>query len=179
MPGDDPKAPADPRTTLRDLVTVLDVAGKLLEELAGDPILQRVLEAFRLMPMEDRPVIVSAIEREVQARRLSCATDGTTGQSMHPNPNARLYMRLHESVVPRNLLERDELMLAMLSGMRVSPLLLMPDIHASWIDGTREAIEHLDAPTRATVTQLLGEVLALVEDPAVAPPYETRTSRAS
>jgi hypothetical protein len=158
--------PQTDRSTLHDLMDVIEVASELANALAADPILQRLVEAFRLMPLEDRTTVLTAIEREVQARRLSRATEDATGQSMHPNPNARLYLRAHERAVPRNMLERDELMLAMLSGMRVSPILLVPDIHAAWIDGTREALGHLDPATRTAVAQLLREVLALVEEGA-------------
>jgi hypothetical protein len=159
-PGD---AGEKSRATLEELTGILDAAARLADALAGDPVLRRLLESFRLMPLEDRDAIAGAIEREVQARRLSRATEGATGQSMHANPNARLYLRSHETAMPRNLLERDELMLAMLSGMRVAPLLLVPEIHASWLDGTREALEHLDPQAVAAVAQLLREALALVE----------------
>jgi hypothetical protein len=153
------------RSLLEELTDVIDVAARLAEALSGDPTVQRVIEAFRLMPFEDREVIADVIEREVQARRLSLASEVATGQSMHPNPNARLYLRSHEQpALPRNLLERDELMLAMLAGMRVTPLLLVPDIHAAWIDGTRGALEHLEPAARQAAAVLLREALALVEE---------------
>ena len=158
--------PLTAQSTLLELVDVIELAAKLTDTLATDPILKRLVEAVRLMPLEDRATVVTAIEREVQARRLSRATENATGQAMHPNPNARLYLRSHERSVPRNMLERDELMLAMLSGMRVSPILLVPDIHAAWIDGTREALEHLDPATRSAVAQLMREALGLVEEVA-------------
>jgi hypothetical protein len=37
----------------------------------------------------------------------------------------------------------------MLSGIRVSPILLTPDVHASWSTALREALEHLDDGARA------------------------------
>lgn len=165
----------DGRTMLQELADVIEVATRLTDGLVGDPVLQRLLEAFRLMPIEDRAVIVSAIEREVQARRLSRATEEATGQSMHPNAHARLYLRSHETAVPRNLLERDELMLAMLSGMRVAPILLVPDIHAAWQEGTRVALEHVDEPTRVAVAALMREALAMVEEAAAAAESKVRT----
>ena len=166
------------RSGLRKLADIIEKATHLAEAMIADGILQRVIEAFRLMPLEDRDPIATAIEREVQARRLSRATEDTTGQTMHANPNARLYMRAHEQSLPRQLLERDDLMLAMLKGMRVSPILLVPDIHASWVDGTREAIEHLDATTRAAVAQLLRETLTLVDE-AEAEPAPARDGEAA
>jgi hypothetical protein len=155
---------------LQELCDVIGRATELTSTLTEDAILQRLLEVFRLMPLEDRATIVSAIEREVQARRLSRATERTTGQAMHANPHARLYVRSHETAVPRSMLERDELMLAMLSAMRVAPILLVPDIHASWEAGTRDALVHVDESTRRAVADLMREALAWVEE--ATPPLE-------
>jgi hypothetical protein len=166
------------RATLGDLVAALDAAARLADELGHDPLVQRVVEAFRLMPLEDRETVAVVLEREVQARRLSLATEEATGQSMHPNPHARLYVRAHETPAPRNLLERDELMLAMLAGLRLTPILLVPDIHASWLDGTREALGHLEPGALAAATQLLREALALAEESAAGAATAGRTARA-
>lgn len=151
---------------LRRLAELLEDATSLAEDLVRDGTLRRLLDAFRLMPLEDRDPVVGALEREVKARRLSLATEGTTGQSMHPNRNARLYLRSHEKAVSRNLLERDEMMLAMLQILRAAPFLCVPEIHASWIEGSREALTHVDPATRATVGGLLREVLALIDESA-------------
>ncbi len=168
------------RSPFEELIDVIDVAARLADSIGSDPTLQRVIEAFRLMPFEDREVIAEVIEREVQARRLSVASEIATGQSMHPNPHARLYLRSHEKVaLPRILLERDELMLAMLAGMRASPLLLVPEIHEAWIDGTRGALEHLDASARRAAALLLREVLALVEEADGSTATNEQAARAS
>lgn len=173
---DDGKRPV--RATLEELTEVIDVAARLAEAISSDPPLQRVIEAFRLMPFEDREVVARALEREVQARRLSVATEAVTGQAMHPNPNARLYLRSHEkATLPRYLLERDELMLSMLAGMRAAQLLFVPEIHEAWIAGTRTALEHLEPSARDAVALLLREVLALVEEAKEAP--EKSAARAS
>jgi hypothetical protein len=152
------------RSTLEQLTDVIDVAVRLAEALAGDPTVQRVIEAFRLMPFEDRRVIAGVIEREVQARRISQATERATGQGMHPNPNARLYMRSHEKVVASPSLERDEMMLRMLGALRVTPLLLAPDVHDTWLEGTRIALGHMEPPMRHAVAVLLREIVALAEE---------------
>lgn len=166
------------RTILDELVDVIDVAAELTTSLANDPVLYRLIEAFRLMPFEDRETVVGAVEREVSARRLSRATEDATGQSMHPNPRARLYVRAHENTAPRRHLERDELMISMLRGMRVTAGLLVPEVHAAWLDGTREALEHLDPEMRATVAQLARELMTLAEAPGPVAP-ESRAVRAS
>ena len=171
--------PASSRTPLQELIAVIDVAAELADKLVDDPLLERLIEAFRLMPFEDRGVLIGAVEREVHARRLSRATEGVTGQAMHPNPHARLYVRSHETAVPRQLLEREELMLAMLSALRVAPILLIPEIHEQWIDGCREATTHLDPATRAGVGQLLRDLLVIVEaQPSAIGPTD-RAARAS
>ena len=167
------------RSTLHELADVIDAAVCLADAIASDPMLQRLFEVFRLMPLEDRGTILRAIEREVQARRLSNATQDATGQSMHPNPHARLYLRSHDRVVPRNTLERDEIMFAMLSAMRVTPMLLAPELHKSWVDGTREAMEHLDETARVSVEQLLREALVILDEVRRAEEYGKRTARAS
>ncbi len=163
---------------LSRLVEMLEEAVRTVDELDSDPIVRRLLEAFRLIPMQDREVIVGAIEREVQARRLSRATEEATGQTMHPNPNARLYLRSHETAVPRSLLERDELRLAMLSAFRVTPILTVPEIHAEWVDGTRAALAHVEPETRTVVAQLLREVLGMLGDEESAPPTGMHAKRA-
>ncbi len=165
------------RSTLEELTDVIDVAVRLAEALAGDATVQRVIEAFRLMPFEDRHVIAGVLEREVQARRISQATERATGQAMHPNPNARLYVRSHEKVVPSPSLERDEMMLRMLGALRVTPLLLAPGVHDTWLEGTRIALGHMEPPMRRAATVLLREIVALAEEVDV--PASARAARAS
>jgi hypothetical protein len=168
------------RSPVEELIDVIDVAARLADALGGDPMVQRVIEAFRLMPFEDREIIADVIEREVRARRLSIASEVATGQAMHPNPNARLYLRSHEKhTLARILLERDELMLAMLAGLRASPLLLVPEIHQSWIEGTRAALEHLEPSARRAASLLLREALALVEEADQSTAATDRPARAS
>jgi hypothetical protein len=162
--GEHGEKPQDGRTMFDELVELLDVAVAMTAACAKDPVLQRLLEAFRLMPFEDREVLVGAIEREVRARRLSRATEDATGHKMHANRHARLYVRAHETPMPRRNLEREELMLSMLRGMRVSPLLLAPEVHDEWLEGTREALAHLEPDARAAVVELTRELLALAEE---------------
>jgi len=166
------------QSTLHELADVIEAAVRLAETIANDPMLHRLLEVFRVMPLEDRATIIRAIEQEVQVRRLSNATQGATGQSMHANPHARLYLRSHERVVPRSNLDRDEIMFAMLSGMRITPMLLTHDLHASWVAGTREAIEHLDDTSRASVEVLMREALLLLAEVS-SEDRDKRTARAS
>lgn len=160
---DDP--PSDVGDTLEGLRSTLETALQLTRELTSDDVLGRLLRAFRDMPADDRGVILAAIEREVKARALSRATESVTAQSMVPNPNARLYVRTHEPQIDRNLLERDEMMVSMARAMRVAGIIpCVPDIHASWREATREAVEAIDDPTRTVVEDLLREVLGFIAD---------------
>ena len=133
--GDEPTTDS---TGLEHLEAALAEALELTRTLAADPVLTRLLAAFRLMPAEDRGVVVGAIEREVKARKLSLATEDVSGQSMVPNPNARFYLRAHESSFDRNLLERDEMTIAMVRAMRAATLIpAVPDIYASFREASR------------------------------------------
>lgn len=145
------------------LVATLEDAVELVGSFAGNAQFRRLVEAFRLMPLEDRGPIIGAIEREVRARHLTRATEEATGHSMHPNPRARLYVRAHETPALRRHTDRDDLMLSMLRCMRTARFLLVPEVHAAWRDGTREALDHLEPAEREGLLQLTRELLALTE----------------
>lgn len=181
--GDEPTTDS---TALEHLQATLESALELTRDLAADPLLVRLLSVFRSLPAEDRPAILGALEREAAARKLSLATEGMTGQSMVPNPNARFYLRAHENAFDRNMLERDEMMIATVRGMRAASLIpLVPDIYAMWREATREAMEHVDASTRAVVDRLVRDVLGFLADadrpaaaePAPAPPEAGATHK--
>ncbi len=156
---------ADGQHPFDKLSAMLDGSMALVNELFGDPSLARWIDAFAAMPAGDRRVVVEAVEREVKARQLSRATEGTTGQAMHPNPNARLYVRAHGPEAQRSDLERDEMMLATIRALRVMHVIAQtPEIHTEWRDATREALTHVDAEARAVVAALLQETLALVAE---------------
>jgi hypothetical protein len=108
-------------------------------------------------------VVIDALEREVAARKLSLATEGASGQTMVPNPNARFYMRAHETTFDRSMLERDEMMIATVRGMRAATLIpAIPDVYASWRSATLEAMQEVDEATRTTVEGLVREVLGFI-----------------
>ena len=157
--------PTTESTPLEHLEATLEAALHLAREMAGTREMMRLLAVFRSMPAEDRGTILEALEREVKARKLSLATEGMTGQSMVPNRNARLYLRAHESGFDRNLLERDEIMIATVRGMRAAVLIpAVPDIYASWQDATREAMRHVEEPIRVAVERLVHEVLGFITE---------------
>jgi len=157
--------PPDGSWALETLQATLEAALGVARELSGDRLLGRLITAFREMPAQDRAVLIEAIEREVKARNLSRATEAVTGQSMVPNPNARLYLRAHETGFDRNLLERDEMMIATVRAMRVATIIpSVPEIHESWRAAVREAMQHVDQATRIVVEQLVVEMLGFVRE---------------
>lgn len=159
------QSPPDVALALESLQSTLEAALSLTQELAGDAVLARLLAAFWEMPAEDRTVVVGALEREVQARALSRATEEVTGQSMVPNPHARLYLRAHETAVERQVLERNEMMVALLRAMRVASIIpAVPEIYASWTGAMREAIQRVDPGARAAVARLVQDVLTLLAE---------------
>ncbi len=67
------------------------------------------------------------------------------------------------SSIDRNLLERDEMMVATARAMRVAAVIpSVPEIYASWREATREAIDVTDEPVRAVVEGLLREMLGFI-----------------
>jgi hypothetical protein len=176
---------------LDQLQTTLEAAMNLVRELADDGLLGRIIAAFRAMPTADRPVIIGVLEREVTGRLLSRATERAVGQATYPNPNARLYIRAHESTLDPRALGRDEMMLADIRGMRIACLIRnVPELYATWKEALREAMDHVDENTRSVAEELLHDVLACIADarravaapkaaPADTPPDTDERSRKS
>ena len=162
-PGGNPNTP-DPLSGLGTLQTALEDAVRLVEEVAADPVMRRVLDSFMAMPAEDRDIIASVIEREVQGRLLNRATGEVTGQATRPNPHARLYVRSHGSSIPRSALEEEEMMLGTIRMMQVMRFLLVPDIYEAWRRATRAALDHVDDDQLGHVEKLLHDVLELIAD---------------
>ncbi len=162
-------------TALEQLHTTLAAALEIIVDLAGDQQLRRIIAAFQHMPTQDRPVILGVLEREVTGRLLSRATEKPVGQSTHPNPNARLYVRAHHSGFDRRLYDRDEMMIADIRGLRIAGLIRkVPEIHSLWKDAMREAMDHVDEETRTIAEELLHDVLACIAQARTA----ARTSEA-
>src|SRR5262245_20319872 len=150
---------------LEQLQTTLQGALMLLQEMADDRLLGRLIAVFKAMPTLDRPVIIDVLEREVTGRLLSRATEKAVGQETHPNPNARLYIRAHQSTLDPRALGRDEMMIADIRAMRIACLIrYVPEPDANWKDALREAMDHVDEPTRVVAEELLNDVLASIAD---------------
>ncbi|MCI0634485.1 MAG: hypothetical protein L0206_11310 [Actinobacteria bacterium] len=157
------KEPSRGTTSFDQLQATLEAALAIARQLAGDRLLGRLVSVFTHMPTADRPVIIDVLEREVTGRLLSRSTEKAVGQTSHPNPNARLYIRTHESQIDRRALGRDEMMIADIRAMRIAHLIRhVPELYANWKDAMREAMDHVDEDTRQDVEHLLHDVLDCV-----------------
>lgn len=166
---DDP--PSDALDRLETIQAMLAAALRLVREVEADPLLVRWLASFHAMSPDDRPVVVEAVEREVKASVITHATKGIAGQTMHPNPHARLYLRAMESDVPRVTVETEAMRRATLNAMKaVSVVTSTPEMFAQWKASTAAALAGLDESQRDAVEMLAREFMRLIDDPVVAPP---------
>jgi hypothetical protein len=151
--------------TLGQLVDILGVARELARELCEDPLLRRLNAVFQAMPPDDRPVIIEVLEREVTGRTLSRNTEKPVGQSTHVNPNARLYVRAHDTQLDPRHFDREQMHVANVRAMRIALLIRhVPGIYALFKEALRSAMDEVDEPTRAVAEELLHDVLAAIGD---------------
>ena len=155
----------DISSLIEALRSYLDRAAEIAGELATDALLVRLIAVFRDMPFQDRPVIIGILEREVAGRLLSRATEKAVSQETHVNPNARLYVRAHNTTVDHRIFDRDEMMIADVRAMRIaSAIRYIPELYVLWKEALREAMDHVDEPTRAVAEELLRDGLAAIAD---------------
>jgi hypothetical protein len=142
------------------LAALLDAASHIVDELSGD-LVGRVVDVLGKFPPEDREFVLQVLEREARSRMLAEASGATTGMSLRPNPNARLYVRV---VDPGPLaVDHEKIVTASLRSMRMVHAVITP-IRDRWLAAMRAAIHMLDADERAGVVQFTSDILALVEE---------------
>jgi hypothetical protein len=169
-------SPADaPLTVFERLQNYLGTALEIARELANDALLGRLIAVFQAMPFQDRPVIIGILEREIAGRTLSRATEKAVGQETHVNPNARLYVRAHNTGIDHRIFDRDEMMIADVRAMRIAGLVRnIPQIYELWKDALLEAVQQVEDDTLANAEQLLRDGLAAITAArAAASPVET------
>jgi hypothetical protein len=152
--------PGQPRrhqlTALRGL---LGAALELVAEIA-DPLLERLVAAFRRLPEEDREVIVGIIEREAESRHMGDATASATGMALRPNPHARLYVRV---IAPEPAVEQDKIIIASARAIRMLNKVIGP-IQERWRVAMLETFRGLDPDERAAVVRFNRDMLAMIEE---------------
>jgi hypothetical protein len=165
-------ADRDDDTALGQLVDVLEVARSLVRELTEDPLLARWMSVYRAMPDGDRETIVTVLEREILGRHLSRGTEKPVGSSTHVNPNARLYIRSHETEFDHRHFDFEQMRIANVRAMRVATIIrYVPGIYALFKEAVRAAMDEVDEPTREVSERLLRDVLTAIADArAAAPP---------
>ena len=146
---------------LGDLYAMLRTALALVDELADEPLRERLLRAFARFPAPDRAVIVGVLEREADHLAVTEASEGgfTACRRMSPNPHARLYLRVTEDPAP--YVSRDEMMLATLRAVRMLHGSLA-ELALDWQAATLDAFRTCTPEARASVAAFAREVLALV-----------------
>src|SRR2546425_10264220 len=87
MPAD-----TDGSSGLDALQTLLATARGLLTDLTTNPLLERILGAFRMLPESDREPILRVLEKDAAWRCGVEETAGATGITVGPNPHATLYV---------------------------------------------------------------------------------------
>src|SRR5512143_1428442 len=76
--------------TLSTLQNVLASAARLAQDIAADPLVPRLLDIVRRMPIEDREIVLNVLEREVDLRNLSKqAPSGSLSGLNVPKPNPK------------------------------------------------------------------------------------------
>lgn len=160
-----PRSGRDPSYKLDTLGALLESAVHLLREMADDPYLSRLVNAYARMPREDRPIVVDVVEREVGLRVTTLnGGDAITGVGVRPNPNARLYLRVIEKLEDKvPTLAHDEMVFSNLRGARIMRLVLAPEIHDAWRAAAQEAFGLLKPDDRRAVRTVLGELREILD----------------
>jgi hypothetical protein len=154
----------DPNDTLTTLHTLLESASRLVDDLTGDPQVARLVHLFSRLPLEDRPVLLSILEREV-GLRLATGEGATafTGLGARMNPNARLYLRsMDKAAPPASALEHDELVFMSVRATRIMRMVLRPEVHDRWRAALMEAFALLEPAEREELATVVREVLEMV-----------------
>jgi hypothetical protein len=152
--------PGQPRrhqlTALRSLLgAALDLATQM-----ADPLLERLIAAFRRLPEEDREAVAGIIEREAESRHVCDAASGATGMELRLNPAARLYVRV---IAPEPPVEHDKIIMASARAIRMLNKVIGP-IHERWRVAMLETFRGLDPDERAAVVRFNRDMLAMIEE---------------
>src|SRR5205809_3682533 len=165
MPAD-----TDGLSGLDALQTLLATARGLLTDLTTDPLLERILGAFRMLPESDREPVLRVLEKDAAWRRVVEETSAATGITVCPNPHASLYVHVLDQVTGELLapgpLQRDGdvIRFGIETFVRLLPLLFQEGVHAQWTAAAREIVRASDAEIRGFAVRLAREVLALVDE---------------
>ncbi len=152
-----PEAASTGRELFHTLEDVLRTAVGLVREIGSDPLVGRLLAAFRALPVEDREVIVGVLEREARSREMARTTaESLTGLVLRPNPNARLYVRvMDQEPVP----DRRRAVVAAVRAMR---LMHNGPLQGDWETEATAALRELEPDERASIEAFNRRMLELI-----------------
>jgi hypothetical protein len=160
---DDDAPPPEGIDALEQLHVTLAAALNLATELTKDSLLQRLLSVYRAMPTDDRPVIISVLEREVLGRHLARGTEGPVGGATFVNPNARLYVRSLDSDFDRRAVDLESMIVADVRALRIATIIRnVPGIHEMFKEALSQALTQVDPDTWTVAEDLLNDALACI-----------------
>ena len=149
------------------LQTLLATARDLAKALTDDPLLDRVVRAFRMFPEADREAIVQVLEKDAAWRNIVEKTDDATGITVRPNPHASLYVHILEQPSaesgpsPR---DADVIRHGVETFVQMLPLLFQDAVRAQWLAAGRDLARTSDGELRALAVRLAKDVEALVAE---------------
>jgi hypothetical protein len=155
---------------LNALRALLTAARGLVDDLAGDPLVERIIRAFLMLPETVREPIVRVLERDASWRRIVDETEGMSGISVRPNPHASLYVHVFDKVTgqpvepepsPRDV---STIRLGIERFVALLPLFFQEGVHSQWRLSARELARAADPSIRALGRALAREVLALIDE---------------
>ncbi len=149
------------------LHTLLATARELARALSDDPVLERLVRAFRQFPERDRETILQVIEKDAAWRGIVERTDDVTGISVRPNPHASLYVHVLEQAadpLAADTSDRDADVIrrGLRSFVQLLPLLFQEGVHTQWTTAAREIARASGTDLRAYAVRLAREVEQLV-----------------
>ena len=157
-----------PTDTLSTLQHVLASAAGIARDLAGDPLLARLLDVFARTPPEDREAIVGIFEREVDLRNLAIRAPSAPFSGVQvtkPNPNARLYFRVADKdSVP--FVSPQEIVQAVMRAARVIHRAAQRgvDLEQVWRAPMVEGLERIAPEERETMRWYHAAILKLLDE---------------
>jgi hypothetical protein len=156
-----------PATRLDALRAILVTANELATRLAGDPFVERILQAFAKLPVPDREPVLKIIERDATWCRIVEQTGDETGITVRPNPHASLHVHVFGQVdTPPEPLQRDVdvIRFGIERFLQMIPLLFQEGVHEQWTASARALAQEADPELLEYLRRLANEVLALVAE---------------
>lgn len=152
------------------LQAILASALGVVEEIVSDPLVERALRAFAMLPLADRESVVRVLERDANWCRISQETYPVTGIRARANPHASLYVHVFDQVTGQPVEPEPSgrdislIRFGVERLARLLPLLVREGVHKQWTTSMRELIRASDAELRALGARLAREVLALIDE---------------